>query len=50
VTQGGGTFPTVLGPIGFDRNGDVQPAAISVYAYDGASADWTFSETVDGSP
>jgi branched-chain amino acid transport system substrate-binding protein len=50
VAQGGLTFPTVLGSIGFDGNGDVQPPAVSVYAYDGVSADWVFREAIDGSP
>jgi branched-chain amino acid transport system substrate-binding protein len=50
VTEGGGAFPTILGSIGFDRNGDVQPAAVSVYAYDATSADWAFREAIDASP
>ena len=37
------TFKTVLGPIGFDANGDVTRRRATVYAYDPAARDWAAS-------
>ena len=34
------TFQTVLGPIGFDANGDITPRRVTIYGYDPAARDW----------
>ncbi|HJW20926.1 MAG TPA: branched-chain amino acid ABC transporter substrate-binding protein [Candidatus Limnocylindrales bacterium] len=44
VTTPGTVYTTALGRLSFDANGDVRPASISVYEYDGSSEDWTFRE------
>lgn len=44
VTRPGTIYTTALGRLSFDANGDVRPASISVYEYDGSSEDWTFRE------
>jgi ABC-type branched-subunit amino acid transport system substrate-binding protein len=47
VTEPGLRYPTVLGSIGFDGNGDIEPAVVSVFGYDGSSDDWTFAEALE---
>jgi len=47
VTTTTNTFPTVLGTISFDANGDTSQHIISFYKFDTATQDWAFFEQKD---
>ena len=42
VTTPGRRYPTAIGTIGFDANGDVAPERVSIYRADASAGDWTF--------
>jgi branched-chain amino acid transport system substrate-binding protein len=47
VTAPGRRYRTAVGTIGFDANGDAEPARVSIYRADANAGEWTFWEMVE---
>jgi hypothetical protein len=47
VTTTANVFPTVLGNVSFDANGDTTQHVISYYKFDATTKDWAYFEQKD---